>query len=432
MQDRKLTAVSLFSSAGIGDLALQAAGVEILVANEILAERASLFKTNFPDCNIIQGDIVKNKENIVSFVRKKIGTRRPDILFATPPCQGMSKNGRGKLLNSIRLGNKPKEDSRNRLFLEIIDIAKKLEPRLIIIENVPEMKNTSIYINNNIRNIMDILNENLSPEYYGDNEVVEFADYGVPQRRKRLITIFSNDKKMKKYFLDERKVWLPQKTHAQHPDLYEKPWVTILDAIGSLEALDGKHYTTSVNPETPFHRVPSLNDEKYFWVSNTPLGKGAFDNQCINPACNYKYNPTHGSEKEKGINKSKKNTPLYCIKCNEILPRPWVKENNEYRLMSGFTSAYKRMRGDLPASALTKNFSYACSDQKLHPYQHRVLSLHEAMIIHTISDFSYRWERYDNIKVSDKLIRDVIGESIPPRGLLIIFKHIISLLKKSE
>jgi DNA (cytosine-5)-methyltransferase 1 len=40
-----------------------------------------------------------------------------DILFATPPCQGMSKNGRGKLLQGIREGKKPSLDSRNRLII---------------------------------------------------------------------------------------------------------------------------------------------------------------------------------------------------------------------------------------------------------------------------------------------------------------------------
>ena len=96
--------------------------------------------------------------------------------------------------------------------------------------------------------------------------------------------------------------------------------------------------------------------------------------------------------------------------------------------MSGFTSAYKRMRGDLPASALTRNLSYACSDQKLHPREHRVLSLHEAFILHTVSDYEFKWARADEKPVSDKTIREIIGESIPPKGLELIFKHVLSLI----
>ena len=91
--------------------------------------------------------------------------------------------------------------------------------------------------------------------------------------------------------------------------------------------------------------------------------------------------------------------------------------------MSGYTSAYKRMDADLPAPALTRNLSYPCSDQKLHPTQNRVLSLAEAMTLHTIDRYPYRWgpirvrrgkrERTETV-AADSLIRLVIGESVPP------------------
>ena len=82
------------------------------------------------------------------------------------------------------------------------------------------------------------------------------------------------------------------------------------------------------------------------------------------------------------------------------------------------------MSWDAPASTLTRNLSYACSDNKLHPSQNRVLSLYEAMKLHTVYDYGYEWKRKDGKKVSDKLIRELIGESIPPAGLEKIFKNI--------
>ena len=67
-----------------------------------------------------------------------------------------------------------------------------------------------------------------------------------------------------------------------------------------------------------------------------------FDNQCINPVCRYNGNPTHSARKNnEGINRASTETPLYCLKCGHILPRPWVKEDGKYRLMKGYTSAYK-------------------------------------------------------------------------------------------
>lgn len=144
MHDTRMTGISLFSSGGIGDLAFRAIGVNMLVANEILKDRASLFIRNFPDCEMIIGDIREHKKSVISATENALKGRTLDVLFATPPCQGMSKNGRGKLLNLIRSGDRPALDERNRLVIDVLDIAMALKPRLIIFENVPEMENTLI------------------------------------------------------------------------------------------------------------------------------------------------------------------------------------------------------------------------------------------------------------------------------------------------
>lgn len=112
-----------------------------------------------------------------------------------------------------------------------------------------------------------------------------------------------------------------------------------------------------------------------------------------------------------------------------MLPRPSVERDGVRDLMKGFTSAYKRMSYDKPASALTRNLSYACSDNKLHPEQNRVLSLYEAFRIHTLDRYDYQWKRRDGKKVSDKTIREIIGESIPPAGLQVIVDHLLSIYR---
>ena len=100
--------------------------------------------------------------------------------------------------------------------------------------------------------------------------------------------------------------------------------------------------------------------------------------------------------------------------------------------MRGYTSAYKRMAYDKPASALTRNLSYACSDNKLHPVQNRVLSLYEAFRLHTLDRYGYRWERPDGRRVSDKTVREVVGESIPPAGLQKIIDHLVAVREGAE
>ncbi len=426
---QKFTGVSLFTGGGIGDLSVRAAGVHVLVASELLEDRAEVYRANYPETLMVTGDIRVTKSRVLAETRDALGGRPLDVLFATPPCQGMSKNGRGKLLNGIRSGLKPQFDERNTLALEAVELALALDPRVIVFENVPEMEFTLVERpDGSIGDLLETIASMLSPRYSGRWEVVEFADYGVPQRRQRLITVFSRVEPLKEMARLGRSV-LPERTHSATGSMFTKAWVTVSEALKGVPSLDASSEAKSVDQELTFHRVPVLDEEKYFWVRHTPPGRGAFDNQCVNVHCLFKGNPTHGAQHdESGINRSNKTTPVRCVRCGELLPRPWVVESGEHRLMSGFTSAYKRMRGDLPASALTRNLSYACSDQKLHPEEHRVLSLHEAFILHTVSDYTFEWRRADGKRVSDKTIREIIGESIPPKGLEVIFRHLLARL----
>lgn len=426
MKSSCLKAISLFSSAGIGDLAFQKLPVEVLLSCELIEERHRVYLHNFPNTFPVTGDIWQKQEVIVEKTKELLNGKDLDILFATPPCQGMSKNGRGKLLQGIREGRKPSFDPRNRLIIPTLEIARTLKPRLVVFENVPEMESTLIEDSNGrLMPILELVVETLGGEYTGRGEVVEFADYGIPQKRQRLITVFSREPQFKKH-LQLLGSLLPTRTHSQTGLGKLKRWVTVRDIISKLPALDAKD-ASSAHGEHPLHFVPLLDADKYFWVSNTPAEKQAFDNQCV--ACGYKRNPGHfASHDENGINRTSKGTPIRCLRCGELLPRPWVREGNEVRLMKGYTSAYKRMAWDSPASALTTNFAYACSDNKVHPSQNRVLSIYEALLLHTVTDYKYEFKRKDGKRVGPGLIYHIIGESIPPRGLEIIFLHLIDLL----
>ena len=428
-----LTALSLFASSGIGDLALSAAGGHLLVANELIPDRADLLRANFPHTEVITGDIREVASDLVQSTKERLDGRNLDVLFATPPCQGMSKNGRGKLLQGIREGYREKIDPRNQLATYVPAVVNALRPKVVLFENVPEMKTTLIVDEDGqLVDLLDFLLESMS-DYLGCWKVIEFADYGVPQRRQRLITIFVRkdvDLNLSEMSFEKLCSHLfPPPTHSSKPSIFEKPWITVSDAISHLPKLDASSKETARDAKLDFHYVPLLDDTKYWWVSHTPPGASAFDNQCTNSACGYTKNPTHGSSRINGINRSRYDTPIYCTKCSELLPRPVTySSDKDPRLMRGFTSAYKRMRWDLPASAMTRNLSYACSDQKLHPTQHRVLSLLEAMMLQTITDYEYSWNLPNGKRASDKLIRDTIGESVPPRGLQCLFEHVFSAL----
>ena len=421
----KPAALSLFTSAGIGDLAVRQSGFEIVASNEKLCDRHALFSFNFPSTSAITGDIWQEIDRIEAQTRHRLAGRELDLLYATPPCQGMSKNGRGKLLSAVRAGHKPALDPRNRLIVPTMDLACRLRPRMVLLENVPEMATTLILDERDQPiSLLDYVEQRLGPDYAGTAEVVEFADYGVPQCRQRLITVYSRSPRVKDHYAAARTL-MPPRTHSAEAVAGTSPWVTVRDAIAGLPHLDAGS-RASATSDVPFHKVPILDSMKHWWVKNTPPGRSAFDNQC--GACGFTGNPMHGSKRDAaGINRASRDTPLFCVECGAMLPRPSVERDGKRELMHGYTSAYKRMSYDRPASALTRNLSYACSDNKIHPEQNRVLSLCEAFRIHTLDRYDYAWQRADGVRVSDKTIREVIGESIPPAGLQTIIDHLMAI-----
>lgn len=107
-----LTAISLFSSSGIGDLGLKANNISTVIGCELLPERMRLFHQNHPEATCFCGDIWELKDRIIDFYRTSY-TDSPFVILATPPCQGMSPNGMGTILRNFRKGVRPKFDERN-------------------------------------------------------------------------------------------------------------------------------------------------------------------------------------------------------------------------------------------------------------------------------------------------------------------------------
>lgn len=437
---KRYPAISLFSGAGLGDLGYRAAGFDFLSLCEIEPDRAALAQLNCPEAHVFVSDVREVRKQQIALAQDRLSRLGEELflLTCTAPCQGMSKSGQGTLLKNVREGNRPALDPRNRLILPALDVIRDLRPRWVVFENVVAMRNTVILDEKNKpRRILDVVFDRLSDEYEGEAYDVEFADHGIPQRRQRLITVLTRDKVAQaRHRAGEPLV--PSPTHARMSAGRLAKWVSVMDAIGDFPPLDAKSEESAAHPYIPFHRVPVLDAKKYEWIRHVPPGKSAFDNQCIQPECGYQGNRTHGASHDgKGINRSHKDTPLYCERCGALLPRPYTEVPGKpgcIRLMSGYTSAYKRMDPDLPASALTRNLSYPCSDQKLHPFQNRVLSLAEAMRIHVLDRYNYQWGplqfqqggRLKRVKVvADSLIRLVIGESVPPLFFELLARHIL-------
>ena len=113
------------------------------------------------------------------------------------------------------------------------------------------------------------------------------------------------------------------------------------------------------------------------------------------------------------------------------------------RLIRGFKTSYRRLKWDSPASTITQNSGVISSDMKGHPEQNRVLSVREILLLSTLQErpgTDYLWDgHYQFTSVREdgsdfyggefapKLVRQVIGESIPPLAMASIVSHLMSL-----
>lgn len=424
VQENKYNVLSLFSSAGIGELGIKACGMKILLSNELLRSRCALYQENYPETKSLCGDIWQLQDEICKeWEHFDVGS--PFLIYATPPCQGMSFNSVGKRLNEIRKGKAPKDDPRNRLIIPTIQLAKILQPEWLLLENVQEMQNTIIPIENEVyKNIIDYIREELGDDYVGGPEVVNCADYGIPQTRIRLITIFTRSKKGRDFY-KRKGSFMPTKTHSEKGGESTKKWVSLRDAIGNLPALSADE-GNNADPNIPLHIVPIMKKDKFWWVKNTPYNESAYNNQCVE--CGYSDNPRHGMTFKDGRHISKKDTPIYCEKCGALLPRPTMldKTTGKRRRIKGFDSAYRRMIWDAPAGTITRNVQEVASDKKIHPTQNRTLSIYEATILQTISDYNYKFS-IDGRAISLNACCQVIGESVPPRLIEMICNNIIEI-----
>ena len=173
MIDGKPRALDLFSGCGGLTEGLKQAGFQVLGAVDNDSLCAETYRANHPEVYVWEIDI---KLLRLSSVKKKLQLRKGelDLLAGCPPCQGFSTL---RTLNGARII----EDSRNALIKEFYRFVKDLNPKVVMLENVPgivkDERFTSFY-----RNMKKL-------GYRSKHKILNAANYGVPQRRRRLIYI---------------------------------------------------------------------------------------------------------------------------------------------------------------------------------------------------------------------------------------------------
>lgn len=357
--------ISLFSNVGIGELYLKKCGIDIVIANEIEEDRAKFYKNVYPKCEMICGDIYKKYDEIISKARKQ----KCKFLMATPPCQGMSVAGK-----------RDYNDSRNQLIIPVLNAINDIDPDFVLIENVPQLLKLKIEYNNIKGTVEEIIEKEFNKKYKINKvKVLNAQDYGIPQNRKRAIILLSKNNQWE----------FPKK---------EKPLITVRDIIGNLPSVEAivngnVNYfpgnDKKIGECKKIHKwhIPKEHAERHVEaMRHTPTGHSAFENDIYYP---------------KKIDGTR---------------------------VKGYNTTYKRMEWDKPAPTITMANGVISSQCNVHPGRllkdgtysdARVLTVYEIMKLFTIED---DWNIPD--WATENLIRQVIGEGVPPLLIEKIVKNI--------
>lgn len=185
---KPLTYISLFSSAGVGCFGFKQQGFECIATNEILTKRLKIqafnnkckYDTGYLDGDISTKEIKNQLFSEIEKWQKNHKISEPDVIIATPPCQGMS----------VANHKKNNELGRNSLVVESIKITKKVNPKFFIFENVRAFLNTICTdIDGKDKPIQEAIKLNLGGHYNILFKIVNFKDYGSNSSRTRTLVI---------------------------------------------------------------------------------------------------------------------------------------------------------------------------------------------------------------------------------------------------
>lgn len=156
-----MNGLSMFANVGIAETYLSQENINIVVANELLPERAKFYEHLYPECNMICGDITTDE--IYKRVIEASKEQNVEFIIATPPCQGMSIAGKSD-----------PDDPRNYLVTYAANAIRDLKPKFVLMENVFMQLKTHIPYKGQKLLIPDYLDLMFGNEYYIEKQVIRY------------------------------------------------------------------------------------------------------------------------------------------------------------------------------------------------------------------------------------------------------------------
>ena len=346
----KINAVDLFCGVGGLTCGVQQAGINVIAGYDI--DPRSQFAYEF---NNNARFILKDIKKIDS---KEITNLFPDdtdikVLMGCAPCQPFST-----------YSHKYKNNENTLQKMDLLDYFGKqieyVQPDIVSMENVPQMVNEKVF-----DKFIQILNDN---NYLIDYKVIFAPDYGVPQKRKRLLLLASK--------LGEIKLIPAQFNKDNYP--------TLRDTIGNLPKL--KAGDTDLND--PLHRSRNLSELNMKRIKQSKPG---------------------GTWRDWD---------------EELLLEAYKKKSG-----ASFGSVYGRLEWDKPANTITTQFPGIGNGRFGHPDQDRALSLREGAMLQTFPrDYLFTQpELKGKYPISQVALQ--IGNAVPPKLGEVIGQSILNHLE---
>lgn len=340
---RPRVAIDLFSGCGGLSLGVRRAGFNVAAAIELDDVAAATYESNHPETHVLVRDI---RSVTASQLLAKVQGRPVDLVMGCAPCQGFCS----------LTAKHHREDPRNRLVLEMARLVEQIRPRAVLMENVPGVLTRGANL------FEEFLAHLQDAGYVAEARIVQMADYGVPQQRRRLVLLAGRG----------FKIPIPKATHARAPKPGSglKPWVTVREALAGIPA------------------APSLTSA---WRRGGPR---SFNWHVVRDL----------QQRTKARLKAAKPGETW-LSIDESL-RPRCHQDG----YTGFTNVYGRMAWDQAAPTITAGCTTPCKGRFGHPDRRRMtISVREAATLQTFPK-SYRFE-------TDEMDRacEMIGNAVPPR-----------------
>ncbi|MCK4626423.1 MAG: DNA cytosine methyltransferase [Phycisphaerae bacterium] len=337
-KSKRFTAVDLFAGGGGLTLGLKRAGFHVVGAVELEPHAFATYKANHPEVHAFKQDVCTVKG---ACLRKLSPTGQIDLLVGCPPCQGFSS-----LTSKYR-----RADPRNALVMEMARLIEEVRPRVVMMENVPglAMKGRRLF-----KRFLKALS---SLGYVQTHDVLQVADYGVPQSRRRLVLVAG------KGFA----ITLPAPTHARKPDGDLEPWRPIRTII------EGMSNTVTLS-ESREHGGPQ--------------------------ACDWHVVRTLAPQNRQRLARAKPGEAWTRI------PKR-LRPNCHKDKSAGFSNVYGRMSWDQVSPTITGGCTTLSKGRFGHPEEDRTISVREAALLQTFPpDYMFDSPFIDRVC-------DVIGNALP-------------------